>query len=59
MNELPNDIVFEHQFWLQILGDHSRFIHQSHPLFTPSIIIFFGFRMQQAMLLSSLPIWIW
>ncbi len=29
MNELPNDIVFEHQFWLQILGDHSRFIHQS------------------------------
>lgn len=20
---------FEHQFWLQILGDHSRFIHES------------------------------
>ena len=21
--------VFEHQFWLQVLGDHSRFIHDS------------------------------
>jgi hypothetical protein len=23
------DILFEHQFWLQILGDHARFIHDS------------------------------
>ncbi|QQE75753.1 DUF2935 domain-containing protein [Brevibacillus composti] len=22
-------ILFEHRFWLQILGDHARFIHQS------------------------------
>lgn len=28
-NEFSNDILFEHRFWLQILGDHSRFIHQS------------------------------
>ncbi|MET3292412.1 UNVERIFIED_CONTAM: hypothetical protein ABID98_005109 [Brevibacillus sp. OAP136] len=24
-----NDLLFEHRFWLQILGDHARFIHQS------------------------------
>lgn len=24
-----NDVLFEHRFWLQILGDHSRFILQS------------------------------
>ena len=29
-----NDVLekkarFEHRFWLQILGDHSRFIHES------------------------------
>lgn len=24
-----NSAVFEHQFWLQVLGDHSRFIHDS------------------------------
>nr|WP_106780289.1 DUF2935 domain-containing protein [Lysinibacillus timonensis] len=29
MDEYLNSARFEHQFWLQILGDHSRFIHDS------------------------------
>ncbi|MCC0562864.1 MULTISPECIES: DUF2935 domain-containing protein [Brevibacillus] len=27
--DVQSDIMFEHRFWLQILGDHARFIHQS------------------------------
>lgn len=26
---MAEDVIFEHQFWLQILGDHGRFIHDS------------------------------
>ncbi|WP_412093651.1 DUF2935 domain-containing protein, partial [Peribacillus simplex] len=30
MNEfLEKTARFEHRFWLQILGDHARFIHES------------------------------
>ena len=29
MENYLKSAVFEHQFWLQILGDHSRFIHDS------------------------------
>jgi hypothetical protein len=28
-NEIREGVLFEHRFWLQILGDHSRFIFQS------------------------------
>ncbi len=28
-HDLQNDILFEHRFWLQILGDHARFIFQA------------------------------
>ena len=29
MENYLRSAVFEHQFWLQVLGDHSRFIHDS------------------------------
>lgn len=29
MSNYIESAVFEHQFWLQVLGDHSRFIHDS------------------------------
>lgn len=29
MNEFEKTARFEHRFWLQILGDHSRFIHEA------------------------------
>ena len=29
MDNYMKSAVFEHQFWLQVLGDHSRFIHDS------------------------------
>ncbi|MEW8956995.1 DUF2935 domain-containing protein [Clostridium sp.] len=29
MNNFMSESIFEHKFWLQILGDHSRFIHTS------------------------------
>lgn len=28
-NNYLESAVFEHQFWLRVLGDHSRFIHDS------------------------------
>lgn len=28
-DQIRDNMLFEHRFWLQILGDHSRFIHQS------------------------------
>ena len=31
MDTYKNDLLFEHRFWLQILGDHSRFIINALP----------------------------
>ncbi|RKJ59405.1 DUF2935 domain-containing protein, partial [Butyricicoccus sp. 1XD8-22] len=29
MKSFLKSAVYEHRFWLQVLGDHSRFIHDS------------------------------